>query len=103
MRRLVNKDWVKPGAFVIDVGVNDDPNNNNNNNEPTADSTSTSTQQQSQQPRAIVGDVDFEEVKKVAGWITPVPGGVGPITVAMLIKNTLMAAIRSEERRKSQL
>ncbi len=60
-------DMVKPGAVVIDVGINrtDD---------------------------GIVGDVDFESAKEVAGWITPVPGGVGPMTVAMLMVNTVTAA-----------
>jgi 5,10-methylene-tetrahydrofolate dehydrogenase/methenyl tetrahydrofolate cyclohydrolase len=45
----------------------------------------------------LVGDVDFEEASKVAGWITPVPGGVGPMTVTMLLKNTLESAKRSIE------
>ena len=66
MDRLVKADWVKPGAAVIDVGVNrtDD---------------------------GLVGDVDFEAVREVAGAITPVPGGVGPMTIAMLLQNTLLA------------
>ena len=65
--RLVKGDWVKPGAAVIDVGVNrtDD---------------------------GLVGDVDFEAAREVAGAITPVPGGVGPMTIAMLLSNTLTAA-----------
>jgi methylenetetrahydrofolate dehydrogenase (NADP+) / methenyltetrahydrofolate cyclohydrolase len=65
--RLVKGDWVKPGAAVIDVGMNrtDD---------------------------GLVGDVDFEAAKEVAGAITPVPGGVGPMTIAMLLQNTLRAA-----------
>ena len=65
--RLVKADWVKPGAAVIDVGVNrtDD---------------------------GLVGDVDFEAVLQVAGAITPVPGGVGPMTIAMLLQNTVLAA-----------
>ncbi len=74
---MVKADWVKPGAVVIDVGTNkmDDP----------AD------------PRGYrqVGDVDFGEVKNVAGWITPSPGGVGPMTIAMLLKNTVIAAQRT--------
>jgi 5,10-methylene-tetrahydrofolate dehydrogenase/methenyl tetrahydrofolate cyclohydrolase len=71
---MVKGDWVKPGAVVIDVGVNhvDDPT----------------------RPRGyrLAGDVDFDAVKEVAGAITPVPGGVGPMTIAMLMKNTLKAA-----------
>lgn len=71
---MVRRDWVKPGAVVIDVGINrvEDPS----------------------RPRGyrLVGDVAFEEVKEVAGAITPVPGGVGPMTIALLLKNTLRAA-----------
>ena len=65
--RMVRGDWVKPGAAVIDVGIirTDD---------------------------GLVGDVDFEAAKEVAGAITPVPGGVGPMTIAMLLSNTLRAA-----------
>lgn len=74
---MVKADWVKPGAVVIDVGTNkmDDPSD----------------------PRGYrqVGDVDFDEVKNVAGWITPSPGGVGPLTIAMLLKNTVIAARRT--------
>ena len=66
--KLITGDIVKPGACVIDVGVN-----------RLADGT-------------LAGDVDFESVKETAGWITPVPGGVGPMTVAMLIVNTVRAA-----------
>ena len=65
--RMVQGDWVKPGATVIDVGINrtDD---------------------------GLVGDVDFEAAAEIAGAITPVPGGVGPMTIAMLLRNTLGAA-----------
>lgn len=71
---MVKGDWVKPGAVVIDVGIN-----------RVEDAT---------RPRGyrLVGDVDFDEVKEVAGAITPVPGGVGPMTIAMLLQNTLRAA-----------
>ncbi len=71
---MVKADWVKPGAAVIDVGVNrvDDPTN--------------------EKGYKLVGDVDFDEVKEVAGMITPVPGGVGPMTIAMLLRNTVRAA-----------
>lgn len=66
--KLVPGDWVKPGAVVIDVGINRQPDGR------------------------LVGDVDFESVRHRAGWITPVPGGVGPMTVATLLENTLEAA-----------
>ena len=71
---MVKKDWVKPGAVVIDVGTNrvDDPNE--------------------EKGYRLVGDVAFEEVKEVAGAISPSPGGVGPMTIAMLLRNTLRAA-----------
>ncbi|WP_165191514.1 bifunctional 5,10-methylenetetrahydrofolate dehydrogenase/5,10-methenyltetrahydrofolate cyclohydrolase [Caulobacter soli] len=69
---LVRADWVKPRAIVIDVGIN---------RVATADGGS-----------RLVGDVAFDEVSKVAGAITPVPGGVGPMTIACLMLNTLMAA-----------
>jgi 5,10-methylene-tetrahydrofolate dehydrogenase/methenyl tetrahydrofolate cyclohydrolase len=76
---MVRGDWVKPGAVVIDVGINrvDD----------------------ASRPRGyrLVGDVAFDEVKEVAGAITPVPGGVGPMTIAMLLMNTLRAAKLSSE------
>ena len=71
---MVKGDWVKPGAVVIDVGVNrvDDPS--------------------LEKGYKLVGDVDFEEVKEVASMITPVPGGVGPMTIALLLANTVRAA-----------
>ncbi len=70
-RNMLTADMVKPGAVVIDVGMN-------RNDEG-----------------KLCGDVDFERVSQVAGWITPVPGGVGPMTRAMLLVNTLEAAERS--------
>ena len=73
-KEMVQGDWVKPGAAIIDVGINAVP-------DPTKKS-----------GRRLVGDVNFAEAKEVAGWITPVPGGVGPMTIAMLMKNTLHAA-----------
>jgi len=75
--QFVKADWIKPGATVIDVGTNAIP-----------DATKKSG-------RRLVGDVDFDNVKEVAGAITPVPGGVGPMTIAMLMQNTLNAAKRS--------
>ncbi len=65
--RMITADMVKPGAAVIDVGV-------------------------SRTESGIVGDVDFEPVSEVAGWITPMPGGTGPMTIACLLENTLTAA-----------
>lgn len=76
---MVKGSWVKPGAVVIDVGINriDDPTHPKGSR--------------------LVGDVDFEEVKEVAGAITPVPGGVGPMTIAMLMQNTLRGAELSDK------
>ncbi|HET9905463.1 MAG TPA: bifunctional methylenetetrahydrofolate dehydrogenase/methenyltetrahydrofolate cyclohydrolase FolD [Anaerolineales bacterium] len=71
---FVRGDWLKPGAAVIDVGINSKP-----------DATKKSGYR-------LVGDVNFAEAQEVAGFITPVPGGVGPMTIAMLMKNTLRAA-----------
>ncbi len=75
----VRGDMIKPGAVVIDVGVNRIP-----------DSTM-------KRGFRLVGDVDFESAKEVASKITPVPGGVGPLTIAMLMRNTLLAAQRAAE------
>ena len=69
-KRFVTPDRVKEGALVIDVGIN------------------------RLEDGSITGDVDYEAASQVAGWITPVPGGVGPMTIAMLLKNTLEAAKR---------
>ena len=69
---FVKGSWIKPGAIVIDVGINRVPGENGKSK--------------------LVGDVDFKEAVKVAGAITPVPGGVGPMTIACLLKNTLEAA-----------
>ena len=74
---MVRGDWVKPGAAVIDVGINAVP-------DPSKPS-----------GHRLVGDVDFDEVKEVAGAITPVPGGVGPMTIAMLLRNTVDGAKRA--------
>jgi methylenetetrahydrofolate dehydrogenase (NADP+)/methenyltetrahydrofolate cyclohydrolase len=71
---MVKRNWVKPGAYVIDVGIN-----------RIEDKTTKSGTR-------MVGDVDFDDVKDVAGAITPVPGGVGPMTIAMLLRNTLHGA-----------
>lgn len=69
---IVKGDWIKPGATVIDVGIN------------------------RQQDGSLTGDVDFETASEHAAWITPVPGGVGPMTVAVLLRNTLEAASRHD-------
>lgn len=76
--QMVKGDWVKPGATVIDVGINRIP-----------------APERGEGKTRLVGDVDFAEAEKVAGAITPVPGGVGPMTIAMLMANTLTAACRS--------
>jgi methylenetetrahydrofolate dehydrogenase (NADP+) / methenyltetrahydrofolate cyclohydrolase len=73
--RMITADMVKPGAAVIDVGINRDANGK------------------------LCGDVDFDAVEKVAGAITPVPGGVGPMTVAMLMFNTVIAAEQQTQRK----
>ena len=72
---LVKPEWIKPGACVIDVGVN-------RVGEKISEKTG-------KKIAVLKGDVDFDEAKEIAGWITPVPGGVGPMTVTMLMKNTL--------------
>lgn len=70
LAKFVKKEYIKPGAIVIDVGMDRDENNK------------------------LCGDVDFDDVKEQAGFITPVPGGVGPMTITMLLDNTLKAAKR---------
>jgi len=86
--KFVKGDWVKPGAVVIDVGVNSVPVLN-------PDGTPAISEKTGKPRNKLVGDVDFDAVKEVAAAITPVPGGVGPMTIAMLMKNTLLAAQRS--------
>jgi methylenetetrahydrofolate dehydrogenase (NADP+) / methenyltetrahydrofolate cyclohydrolase len=77
--KMVKADWVKPGAVVLDVGMNRDQNGK------------------------LCGDVDFVEVEPVAGAITPVPGGIGPMTIAMLLENTLQAAnLREDEKTRKR-
>ena len=71
---MVKADWIKPGACVIDVGINRVPN-------PERAGKS-----------KLVGDVDFDDASDAAGSITPVPGGVGPMTIACLLRNTVIAA-----------
>jgi methylenetetrahydrofolate dehydrogenase (NADP+)/methenyltetrahydrofolate cyclohydrolase len=72
--RMVKRDWVKPGAVVIDVGMN-------------------------RLEDGLAGDVDFDGVVEVASAITPVPGGVGPMTIACLLRNTVKAARLAAERK----
>ena len=74
---MVKADWVKPAATVIDVGINRIP-----------------ASEKGEGKSRLVGDVAYDEVAKVAGVITPVPGGVGPMTIAMLMANTVIAACR---------
>ena len=74
--RMISAEMIKPGAAVIDVGINRLPDGK------------------------LCGDVDFETVQQVAGYITPVPGGVGPMTITMLLMNTMEAAERSKEFKK---
>jgi len=73
--RMVRADWIKPGATVIDVGINRIP-----------------APEKGEGRTRLVGDVDFEPASEVAGAMTPVPGGVGPMTIAMLMANTVRAA-----------
>ena len=75
--QMIKGDWIKPGAAVIDVGIN-------------------RVEAEGGKPR-LVGDVDFAAAVEVAGAITPVPGGVGPMTIACLLRNTLIAACRQRD------
>lgn len=70
---LIRGEWIKPGAIVIDVGIN---------------------RIEHEGRRRLVGDVDFESARLIAGALTPVPGGVGPMTIACLLRNTIEAACR---------
>jgi methylenetetrahydrofolate dehydrogenase (NADP+)/methenyltetrahydrofolate cyclohydrolase len=79
--QMVRGDWIRPGAAVIDVGIN---------RVPALDPARAAAGK-----TRLVGDVAFDEALDVAGWITPVPGGVGPMTVACLLHNTLQAALAS--------
>jgi methylenetetrahydrofolate dehydrogenase (NADP+)/methenyltetrahydrofolate cyclohydrolase len=74
---IVKGEWIKPGAVVIDVGINRNAEGK------------------------LIGDIEFEEAKQNAGWITPVPGGVGPMTVATLLQNTVDAADQFHDRLES--
>ncbi len=76
--QLIKGDWIKPGAVVVDVGIHRGKDGK------------------------LVGDIDFESAEKVAGYISPVPGGVGPMTITMLLKNTLEAAKREGTEVKKQ-
>ena len=74
---FINGDMIKPGAAVIDIGINTITNDDGS--------------------EKITGDVDYDSVRHVASWITPVPGGVGPVTVSILMRNTLIALKRQSE------
>ena len=76
--QMVKGDWVKPGATVIDVGINRIP-----------------APEKGEGKSRLVGDVAYDEASAVAAAITPVPGGVGPMTIAMLMANTVIAAHRA--------
>jgi methylenetetrahydrofolate dehydrogenase (NADP+) / methenyltetrahydrofolate cyclohydrolase len=87
---FVTSEFVREGATVVDVGINrvtslEEAPRNLASSARIRDAIAT-------KGRALVGDVDFDDVSRVAGWITPVPGGVGPLTVAMLLANTVLAA-----------
>jgi len=75
--RMIKGEWIKSGATVIDVGIN-----------------RVDAAEKGEGKTRLVGDVDFDSAVTIAGAITPVPGGVGPMTIAMLMKNTLTAACR---------
>jgi methylenetetrahydrofolate dehydrogenase (NADP+)/methenyltetrahydrofolate cyclohydrolase len=83
--RLIGRDFVQPGAVVIDVGIN------------------RLTPEQAGNRSGLVGDVDFTAVSEIASAITPVPGGVGPMTVAFLLRNTLQAARDQAASRETSL
>ena len=76
VRGLVDEGWIKPGAVVIDVGIHRTEN-------------------------GLCGDVEFERVREKASYITPVPGGVGPMTIASLLVNTMKAYRQSHHREKA--
>ena len=77
--RMVKGDWIKPGAVVIDVGIN-----------------RIEIEVDGERKNKLTGDVDFDAAVEVAGAITPVPGGVGPMTIALLMSNTLQSAARPD-------
>src|SRR5262249_49778338 len=77
---LVKGDWIRPGAIVIDVGINRIP------------APEKGVDENGKVKTRVVGDVAFAEAREVAGAITPVPGGVGPMTIACLLRNTVLAA-----------
>ncbi|MDX8385035.1 MAG: bifunctional methylenetetrahydrofolate dehydrogenase/methenyltetrahydrofolate cyclohydrolase FolD [Gallionella sp.] len=77
--KMITGDMIKPGAAIIDVGMNRTPEGK------------------------LCGDVDFDSTKEIAGWITPVPGGVGPMTITMLVANTVQSAERSSDTSKAFL
>jgi methylenetetrahydrofolate dehydrogenase (NADP+)/methenyltetrahydrofolate cyclohydrolase len=74
--QMVKGSWIKPGATVLDVGIN--------------------RIETEEGKTRLVGDVDYEEAREIAGAITPVPGGVGPMTIAVLLRNTIVSAYRRE-------
>ena len=90
---LVRPDWIRPEAVVIDVGMN-----RLRRGDPAADALGPKKRRVLEEKGSVlVGDVELEGMADIASWITPVPGGVGPMTIAMLMANTVTAA---EARRK---
>ena len=85
---FVTADFVKPGAVVIDVGMN----RVDTAFAPQLAHDADKSRLLAKNGSVLLGDVDYARVREVASWITPVPGGVGPMTIAMLMKNTLQAA-----------
>ena len=76
---MVKKDWIKENCIIIDIGINSKPDSSK------------------KRGYSLVGDVDFNDVKDKVDYITPVPGGVGPMTIAMLMKQTIESAKRKHE------
>jgi len=89
---FVTREFVKPGAAVIDVGINRLDSLNLDAAPEGLRRSQRIRAALEQKGKILVGDVDFDDVAAVAGWLTPVPGGIGPLTVAKLLENTLMAA-----------
>ena len=89
---LVKEDWIKPGAVVIDVGINVVDWDYHPHHLPQSTSTTADSTEEEQAHFHVVGDVDFNQAVRVASALTPVPGGVGPMTIAALLHNTVRAA-----------
>ena len=90
--KYIQGEWLKPGCTIIDVGVNVVEEEGGGGGEG----------EEKKKKRRVVGDVDFESVRGVAGWVTPVPGGVGPMTIAMLMRNTLLLTKRQVVKKEEE-